>query len=158
MPPRSEKRLLPEERPRVNRWSRRLLGCAAIIAIILAFPLFQQAIGNDMQAAGRPHIAACADWDDAASEAIVQLVKTRRDADLQLVGDAVFRMRRARRNCHMGWLRLACLDYQAITRGSPWLAEGFLSGAVACSVPDGEAIGNVVQRFTPSAAVTARRP
>ena len=103
-----------------NQW---LFACAAIAAITLAFPLFQQTLstGADVEASERPHPGVCADWDEAASEAIVDLVKAWRDTDLRLVGDAVYRMRRARRNCHMGWMRLACLDYQAVIQGSPGL-------------------------------------
>jgi hypothetical protein len=161
MRPRINVKLSPPERKIAARWSRRTLGaCAAIVAITLAIPLFQQTLsdGADVQASERVQFTACAGWDEAAGDAIVQLVKAKRDSDLRLVGDAVFRMRRARRNCHMGWVRLACLDYQAITRGAPGLAEGFMPAAFECSAPDGEAIGNVVPRFTPAETVASSRP
>src|SRR5215204_1862315 len=44
----------------------------------------------------------CAKWDEVASEAIVHLVREKEDAALRQVGDAIFRMRRARRSCQMG--------------------------------------------------------
>jgi hypothetical protein len=159
MRPRIEVKLSPSEREVAARWSRRMLGaCAAIVAITLAFPLFHNTLndGADAQASERVQFTACAGWDDAASEAIVQLVKAKRDVDLRLVGDAVFRMRRARRNCHMGWARLACLDYQAIMRGAPGLAQGSVPAAFECSSPDGDAIGTVAQRFTPAETVGVR--
>jgi hypothetical protein len=159
MRPRIVVKLSPSERQDVAFWSRRTLAaCAAIIAITLAIPLFQQTLndGADVQASEQVQFTACAGWDDAASDAIVQLVKAKRDADLRLVGDAVFRMRRARRNCHMGYMRLACLDYRAIMRGAPGLAEGFVPTAFECSQPEGEAIGHVVQRFTPTETVGVR--
>ena len=149
IPPRIDIRLSSEEHRRVGRWSRRMLtGCAAIAAITLAFPLFQQTLS--VEASERSRSGVCAEWDEAASEAIVDLVKAWRDTDLRLVGDAMYRMRRARRNCHMGWMRLACLDYQAVIQGSPGLAEGFVPPAFACSAPDGESIGTVVRRFAPA--------
>ena len=57
------------------------------VAITLAIPLLEQTLKGDAQASARPRLAACAGWDDAASEAIVQLVKAKRDVDLAgLVG------------------------------------------------------------------------
>ena len=160
MRPRIDVKLPPEEHQSIGHWSRRMLGgCATIIAITLAIPVFQQAMsdGANVQASERPSFA-CVGWDEAASEAIVQMVKAGRDVDLRLVGDAVFRMRRARRNCHMGWVRLACLDYQSIMRGAPALSERWLPTAFECSAPDGELVADVRQRFRPAPTVTASRP
>jgi hypothetical protein len=78
--------------------------------------MLQPATGDASQSRNRQ--AACAQWDDAAGEAIVRLVQSKSDADLRKLGDAVFRMRRARRNCSAGWFRLACLDYGAIGRNA----------------------------------------
>jgi hypothetical protein len=158
MRPRIDVQLPPEEHRSIRRWSRRMLGgCAAVIALTLGLPVFQQAVSDGVQASERPGFA-CVGWDDAASEAIVEMVKAGRDVDLRLVGDAVFRMRRARRNCHMGWVRLACLDYHAIMRGAPALSERWLPTAFECSVPDGEPVADIRQRFRPAPTVTASRP
>jgi hypothetical protein len=46
-------------------------------------------------------------------------VKSTRDADLLQVNDAVFRIRRARRNCEAGWVALACQDYHSVAAGIP---------------------------------------
>ena len=51
--------------------------------------------------------------------AVSRLVKSTRDADLVQVNDAVFRIRRARRNCEAGWVALACQDYHAVAAGIP---------------------------------------
>ena len=154
LPPRSPARLSPAERRSIGRWWRRMLGaCAAIVASTLAFPLLKQAASDSAQAFERPHSAACAGWDDAASDAITKMVRGQGDADLRLIGDATFRMRRARRNCHMGWPRLACFDYQAIIRGTPGLTGSFMPTAFECSLPDGDATG---QQFTATQTIGVR--
>jgi hypothetical protein len=90
--------------------------------------MLQPATGDASQSRSRQ--AACAQWDDAAGEAIVRLVQSKSDADLRKLGDAVFRIRRARRNCSAGWFRLACLDYGAITRSA--------SGRIECTGKRGD--------------------
>jgi hypothetical protein len=72
---------------------------------------------------------ACARWDDLARESIARLVQNgKRDADLRQAGDAIFRLRRARRNCHAGWTTLACQDYLVVARG--------ISGTTASRPPN----------------------
>jgi hypothetical protein len=63
----------------------------------------------------RPFDARCEPWDDAASVAIARLVATRDETAEAFFGDAVFRLRRARRNCRSGWIGLARLDYDALS-------------------------------------------
>ena len=112
----------PENRAAVSKWSRRALGiCGVLIAGLLISPTIQHAAHDphSAQAQERPREPACARWDDLAGEAIVRLVQSKRDVDLRQVGDVIFRMRRARRNCSMGWVRLACLDYRGIVRVAP---------------------------------------
>jgi hypothetical protein len=43
---------------------------------------------------------------------------------LRQLADAIFRLRRARRNCAEGWVGIACRDYQAILRLAPGSAAG----------------------------------
>lgn len=59
----------------------------------------------------------CEGWDRTAAAAVVALI-TERDAmvDRQL-GDVVFRLRRARKNCRHNLAALAWFDYQALTDG-----------------------------------------
>jgi len=58
--------------------------------------------------------ARCEPWDDAASAAVARLVAIRDETAEAFFGDAVFRLRRARRNCRAGWIGLARLDYEAL--------------------------------------------
>jgi hypothetical protein len=57
-----------------------------------------------------------------------------------------------------GWMRLACLDYQAIMRGAPALSERWAPSAFECPAPGGESVADVVQRFAPTRTMTASRP
>ena len=66
--------------------------------------------------------AACAAWDDAASEALGAWAGT--GVIPAQVEDAKFRLRRARRNCMAGWVNLACGDYQAVVTGPLPLGDG----------------------------------
>jgi hypothetical protein len=62
-----------------------------------------------------PLDARCEPWDDAATAAIAGLIATRDETAEAFFGDAVFRLRRARRNCRSGWIGLARLDYDALS-------------------------------------------
>ena len=113
-------------------WLRRLLVAGGIAsASLIIWPMLQPATGDASQS--RTRQLACARWDEAAGEVIVRLVQSKSDVDLRKVGDAVFRIRRARRNCSAGWFRLACLDYQRI-------ASGISASALRASTP-GECVG-----------------
>jgi hypothetical protein len=75
----------------------------------------------------------CALWDQQAGEAIARRVSERRqDPDLRQLGDAVFRMRRARRSCDIGMIRLACQDYVAIMRDVPGISSEWTGSASVC--------------------------
>lgn len=56
---------------------------------------------------------SCQQWHLAAGAAVSRLVQSTRDADLVQVKDAVFRIRRANRNCEAGWVALAYQDYRS---------------------------------------------
>jgi hypothetical protein len=58
---------------------------------------------------------SCGLWDDQVTAAIAARVRASRgDDELRQLADAIFRLRRARRNCAEGWVGIACRDYQAI--------------------------------------------
>jgi hypothetical protein len=63
----------------------------------------------------RPFDPRCETWDDAASAAIARLIASRDQTTEAFFGDAVFRLRRARRNCRSGWVGLARFDYDALS-------------------------------------------
>ena len=138
--------LTPAERTSYATWSQRALALGAVIvASVIAYPMLQHALsgGTDVYAAERPRDPGCAHWDEAARDAIAGLIRAKPDADLRMVGDAVFRMRRARRNCHMGWVRLACLDYYAVIHGQASRADVWPPVSFQCDA--GHA--NVVTQF-----------
>jgi hypothetical protein len=59
----------------------------------------------------------CDAWDRAASAAVSDLIADRNPLVEQRLGDAVFRLRRARKYCRQDLVGLARLDYQALTDG-----------------------------------------
>jgi hypothetical protein len=59
----------------------------------------------------------CEVWDRLASTAISDLVADRSPMVEQQLGDAVFRLRRARKYCRLDLVGLARLDYEALTDG-----------------------------------------
>jgi hypothetical protein len=96
--------------PRVGALPLRALILVALLGVGLAF--FSLATPAEP---ARPFDARCEPWDDAASVAIARLVATRDETAEAFLGDAVFRLRRARRNCRSGWIGLARLDYDALS-------------------------------------------
>ena len=123
-----------QQRRAGSSWSRRTIGTVVLVmAKAFALPALNRDSAGSFEAYAqtREYKATCAPWDVAASEAIVQLVQGKPDMDLRQVSDAVVRMRRARRLCESGWVRLACLDYDAVIRGAPSL-EQFTSVPSMC--------------------------
>lgn len=100
--------------------SRPGFGVGAIFVVVglLSIVVFRTARTSDQ---GEAHRAAqsCLQWHLAAGAAVSRLVRSTSDADLLQVNDAVFRIRRARRNCEAGWVTLACQDYHAVAAGIP---------------------------------------
>ena len=84
-----------------------LIALAAAALLYLPFAIPTESV--------RPLDARCEPWDDTASVAIARLVATRDETAEAFLGDAVFRLRRARRNCRSGWIGLARLDYDALS-------------------------------------------
>jgi hypothetical protein len=57
---------------------------------------------------------ACVDWDQTASAKVAELVGDPSAVAQALLGDAVFKLKRARSHCRNGWVTLARLDYSAL--------------------------------------------
>jgi hypothetical protein len=57
---------------------------------------------------------ACADLDRTASARVAELVGDSSDVAQAMLGDAVFKLKRARSHCRNGWVTLARLDYSAL--------------------------------------------
>jgi hypothetical protein len=93
------------------------------IAVLLTAVAFRSGMTSDDGKLEKQQLArACMQWHLAAGAVVSRLVQSTRDADLLLVNDSVFRMRRARRNCEAGWVALACQDYHAVIASTPGYA------------------------------------
>jgi hypothetical protein len=104
----------------VSDTPRSSFGVGAIFLImgLLAIIVFRTTSTQDQVEVHRV-AQSCHQWHLAAGTAVSRLVKSTRDADLVQINDAVFRIRRARRNCEAGWVALACQDYHAVAAGIP---------------------------------------
>src|SRR5262245_35794962 len=104
-------------------WFRPALAVGALaLSITLALPLLRGGDGDARGALtqGPSPGPSCGLWDDQVTAAIAQRVRASRgDDELRQLADAIFRLRRARRNCAEGWVGIACRDYQAIMRAAP---------------------------------------
>ena len=120
MRPQSHAPLVGADRTALSPASRWLIAVAAVItaAVMAHSALYQHSDINSQSAkTEQPELAAsCMQWHQAASEAVARLAQSVIDADLRQANDAIFRMRRARRNCEEGWVGLACQDYYAVAR------------------------------------------
>src|SRR5262245_59997820 len=85
---------------------------AAVVVLALAWAAMSASLGNPEQ----PFDPQCESWDDAASAALSDLIRDRGGAAQARLGDALFRLRRARKHCRHGWTAFARLDYEAILR------------------------------------------
>jgi hypothetical protein len=117
-------------------WSRRTIAaCGLVAAAVLVHAMVYQPADAIMRIAGTDDQAlapSCLQWHQAASEVVSRLARSTSDLDLRRANDAIFRMRRARRNCEEGWFTLACQDYYAIARSLPGFATVHQEGLLAC--------------------------
>jgi len=136
MRPRLHALLTPADRAAVSTWSRRLVaGCVFVAGALLLYSIFSQQSESKAQTAGmggQTLAPSCVRWHQAASAAVARLVESTRDSDLRQVNDAIFRMRRALRNCEEGWFSLACQDYHWVARNLPGHPETNEESLFAC--------------------------
>ena len=122
IPPRPYVSITSVNRSIASDASRRTSGMLAIFAVValLSTILFEAgATSDDGEGAEQKLARSCLQWHLAAGAVVSRMVQSTRDADLRQVGNSVFRMRRARRNCESGWVTLACQDYHAIVTNAP---------------------------------------
>ena len=101
---------------------RRALGgtLAMGVVVMLLLGAVVRSGASPQDAADKQKVARmCMQWHFAASAVVARLMHSTRDSDLARAGDAVFRMRRANRNCDAGWVTLACQDYRSVAAGLP---------------------------------------
>jgi hypothetical protein len=136
MRPRIHVALSPDDQITVSTWSRRMGGGAMIVLVAVgAWQIFNPHFdgGTTANAAERPNDPTCMAWDARASEAIATLVQgNKQDINLKQVGDAIARMRKARRNCQLGWSQLACTDYRAIIGRAAEVDETMSAATMDC--------------------------
>jgi hypothetical protein len=91
------------------------LGLAAVVIVLVG----AAQIASPAQPNERTHAFSrqCDEWDRAASAAMTRLIAARDPVLEQRLGDAVFRLRRARKYCRHDLTGLAWLDYRALTDG-----------------------------------------
>jgi len=109
----------PQSYPAADSAARRARAPAAIGGYVLVACLVMLGVllhETTKRAAAIPLHPICTHWDEMAADIVARLVHEPADASLRQAGDALFRLRRARRNCRAGWLALSCQDYHAIVR------------------------------------------
>jgi len=67
-----------------------------------------------------PLDSVCAGWDRQASFGIALLVPHTTAIDEARLDDALYQLRRARKNCRAGWLEAARQDYGALQAAYPF--------------------------------------
>jgi hypothetical protein len=125
IPPRPYVPVTSMNRSVASAGSRRTLGAFAVfgVVVLLSMAIFRNgAVSDDGDAERQKFARTCMQWHLAAGAVVARLVQSTRDADLVQVGDSVFRMRRARRNCEAGWVTLACQDYHSVAANVPGYA------------------------------------
>jgi len=134
MRPHAHVSLTADERITLAIWSRRILAiCVAAIAVALAPNEGRGQTAQWQQTKESSLRPLCAVWDQQASEAIARRVQdSKGDADLRQLGDSIFRMRRARRTCEQGWVRIACQDYHAIMHNVGGVSAEWPGSASVC--------------------------
>ncbi len=136
MRPRLHALLSPADRTTVSTWSRGLVaGCVLVAGALLLASIFSQQSESRVQLAGMGDqvlATSCMQWHQAASAVVARMAESTRDSDLRQVNDAIFRMRRARRNCEEGWFSLACQDYYWVVRNLPGHPETNEEWLFAC--------------------------
>ena len=137
MRPRIHVLLAPNDRITVSNWSRRMGGAVMLVLVAVGvWPMFNSHFDIGVAAhASEPNDPTCLTWDTRASGAIVTFVQgTKYDINLKHVSDMIAQMRRARRTCQLGWLRLACEDYRMIVRGVAGIVESMSVTSFECDV------------------------
>ena len=125
LPPRRHVPVMALNRSIASDWRRAgggLFVLATVVVLMSAVGFRSSAKPDDGRAEKQQWARTCMQWHLAAGSVVSRLVQSTRDADLVQVNDSVFRMRRARRNCEVGWVTLACQDYHAVTAGMPGYA------------------------------------
>src|SRR5262249_41052033 len=103
-------------KPREMASRRTLFKWQRVLLLLLSLQGFGQigyrAVGA--QRIGKPLDAVCASWDRGASKGAALVEPSATGLDGARLDDALFRLRRARKNCRNGWLDIARQDYLSL--------------------------------------------
>ena len=101
---------------------RDLLTWQRLLLLLLAILGFGQITYWAVVAEGieKPLDAVCASWDGEASVGVALLVPRTTALDESRLEEALFRLRRARKNCRAGWLDVARQDYLSLRHDFPF--------------------------------------
>lgn len=97
---------------RIVRIDRPLLAGLVLISVLVAWRSIP-----DTPPAPASFDARCDAMDREAVRALAERIAERNEIVERSLGDALFRLQRARRNCRFGWVELARLDYIALLDG-----------------------------------------
>jgi hypothetical protein len=101
--------------PTTERSARALTEKRILVVALAAVAISAAFHWSTPRSTAMPIDPACASLDKPASEAVARMVG---DHSAQaLLGDAVFRLRRARNHCRNGFTTLASQDYNALLNG-----------------------------------------
>jgi len=101
--------------PMNERSVRLLLEKRFLIAALIGTALIASFYWSMPHSSSMPADPACASLDEPASQAVARLIG---DPGAEaLLGDAVFRLKRARNHCRNGFTTLASQDYNALLDG-----------------------------------------
>jgi hypothetical protein len=84
-----------------------ILTAAAAVGLLAMWPRAETETAFD---------ARCEPWDSEAATALSGLIGNRNEIVEAQLGDALFRLRRARKYCRLGMPSLARLDYDSLSR------------------------------------------
>ena len=134
------------------RWSRyRFAGAAIALAMMVILPVLSRGSvdvpGETVeQAASAP---VCARWNDIAKAALIAAIRDGRDRGLSQTGDPLAPLRRARHDCRMTRLAIACLEFNAVAQASARPQSAGADAPVACDAiesSDGRRIAGLLER------------
>jgi hypothetical protein len=115
--------------------------CSIVVAVLAAsvvlLPIFKTHSDPSIkaQAAQAGAASVCMDWDERAKTAIASMPeRTRHEVATRQVAEAMERLRRARRNCQIDWIALACQEYHAIIHGVGGMSSSRPSSPGMCGL------------------------
>jgi hypothetical protein len=109
---------------RLSTWQRLLLLALTIFGV--GHIGYWAVLAEDTD---KPLDSVCATWDREASVGIALLVPNATALAESHLDDALFRLRRARKNCRAGWLDVARTDYEHLRQSYPFPSRSLVDAS-----------------------------